>query len=57
MMMTGSTFPPEEDDDKSLSDNLLEQFVGFYVLSVVAVEMLQAARAHRAASEAEAEKQ
>lgn len=44
---------PNDDDDRALSDNLLEQFAGFYVLSVLAVEWLQAARAHRAAIEAD----
>ena len=42
------------DPDKSLSENLVEQFAAFYVLSVLAVELLEIARAQRRLDEAAA---
>jgi len=49
--MTAGHHQQEKEDDESLSESLLEQFVGFYVLSVLAVKLLETARAHREAAE------
>lgn len=54
MTMNALQNQPTDEEDNAFTDHLLDQMAGYYILSVVLVEWLQAARAQRAAAEADA---